>query len=482
MVSKRERRRDARALRKAVRRGELETIREKSASCPGALQQKSLFRRRTLLMAAVKGRRTSGSTRMTNTLVVSTLLWAAEESLGSSDAYSEFLNAKDVFGNTALHIACKSRSLSSVTVVRMLLEEGASPLIFNRRGNTCLHVAAAFCNTGCLEVILDSHVGGTRASQVTVGDRIGDVPFVDAMNNSGLTALHIAALTTQHTSVGVLVERGAQLDIGVARGLDNLPYLCGGSTALHMSASLGDVRSVMILLQSQWSVPGMELRRIRNIVGLTPLNCALLMGYHSVVRILIDTPRRDPAVGGLALNQRQLNASRLSQSQNTEFTSSLRDHMRRVLHKATLLVTLRDISLYWKTQEGTGTHRSTCAALDSISLSSLSLDKITEMYRLLENQDASLRDILFGFERVLYSCRGSDGAVQRQVRISNEAQREDECAICFANPNEVALETCGHQACFECTAMICIKQTAGDVTCPFCRQEIASVAALEPDS
>ena len=119
VVSKRERRRDARTLRKAVQGGDLEAIRETSARSPSALRQRSLFKRRTLLMMAVKGRRTSSSTGMANTLVVSTLLWAAEENLASADEYATYLNAEDVFGNTALHIACKVRALSSVTVARM---------------------------------------------------------------------------------------------------------------------------------------------------------------------------------------------------------------------------------------------------------------------------------------------------------------------------------------------------------------------------
>jgi hypothetical protein len=362
------------------------------------------------------------------------------------------------------------------SVPHRLLEEGASPLKSNRRGNTALHVAAAFCNHGCLEVILDSRMGGVNVAQIIVCDRIGDVPYVDAMNHSGLTALHIAALTAQPTSVGLLAERGAQLDIGVARSLDNLPYLCGGSTALHISSSLGDVRSVMILLQSQWATPGLELRRIRNIVGLTPINCALLMGYHSVVRILVDTPRRDLVAGGLAPHRRRQDASQPSPSQNTEFTASLRIHLRRVMHKAKLLVTLRDISLYWK-QHG-GTPRSTCMALDGLSLSSISHDKIMEMFQLLDDDDSSLRNVLFGFERVLYGSNQGrpDSEVQRHVPISKEAPRDEECGICFSNPNELAFESCGHQACFDCTAMICIKQA--DITCPWCRLEISSVAAL----
>ena len=120
VVSKRQRRRDERALRKAVLSGDLEAIRDTSARSPFALQQRTLFKRRTLLMLAAKGRRASTSpTGMANTLVVSTLLWAAEENLASPEEYKKYLDAEDLFGNTALHIACKVRALSSVTVARM---------------------------------------------------------------------------------------------------------------------------------------------------------------------------------------------------------------------------------------------------------------------------------------------------------------------------------------------------------------------------
>lgn len=482
------RRRDANALRRAVTRGDLPALRTIAERSPSALTSVSFFKRRTLLHLAVRSGNDSNSRgrRTTNTLVVSTLLWAAEEFLGSSDAYAEFLNARDLFGNTALHLACKVRTVAATTVVRMLLEEGADPLVFNRRGNSCLHVAAAYCNASCLQIILDTRRGGANLSQTTVNDRIGDVPFVDALNFSGLSALHIAALTTNHAAVGALVDRGAQLDSGVARGLDNLPYLCGGSTALHIAASLGDVRSVMVLLQAQWRVHGLELRRLRNIVGLTPVNCALLMGYHSVVRVLVDTPRREMGAGGLTTNERRLNSSLLSETQNAEFASGLRDHMNRVLQKATLLVTLRDISLHWRSQ---GEHqRSTCEALDGIQLSTLSLLKIGEMQRLLENEEASLRDILFGFERVLYGGgEGGEGAVQVAVKGpraqgtgSGEDEDEDECSLCLDNKVEVMFQ-CEHRCCFECAARLCIRGQA-DITCPFCRSSITGILALATEA
>lgn len=47
-----------------------------------------------------------------------------------------------------------------------------------------------------------------------------------------------------------------------------VPYLCSGSTPLHIAAYQGDVRMCLVLLDTQWRQPGVELRRLRNARGL----------------------------------------------------------------------------------------------------------------------------------------------------------------------------------------------------------------------
>lgn len=406
-------------------------------------------------------------------------MWAAEHH--GRDWYHGFLNGSDLFGNTALHVAARH---NNPTIVRILVEEGADVLCSNNLGNTPVHMACAYGTIACVEVLLDSrvpsgHIGlQVPASQASVRDRVGNVPYIDAVNRGGLTPLHLAALTRNHLVAAVLVSRGAQVDCGVARGLDRLPYLCGGSTPLHISASLGDISTCMVLLEAQWRTQGLELRRLRNIVGLTPLNCALLAGHHSVVRVLIDAPRRD----------------RLTSSSNTPdmyFSSSLRSHMLHLLQKARLLVVLRDIALHWK-HAGLSKDSDT-KILDVFGVSNLTLERIEKMKVLLEDEETSLRDILYGFERTL---RDTTEAVQTcsdeersggpnycsSHKITTFETREskcsqEDCPICMDSCMEVCFENCGHEVCFECASTLCMKPK-DDIVCPFCRQSVESLSLL----
>lgn len=426
-----------------------------------------------------------------NVITVSTLLWAAEQYGG--EWYHDFLNCSDMFGNTALHVAAR---YNNATILRILLEEGCQVVCSNSRGNTPVHVACAYGNASCVEALLDSRVSSgphrrqVPASQALVHDRIGEVHYIDAMNRGGLTALHLAALTCNHVVAAVLIARGAQLDCGVGRGLDRLPYLCGGSTPLHISASQGDIQTCMVLLEAQWGTQGLELRRMRNIVGLTPLNCALLAGHHGIVRILIDAPRRE----------RLLTVNNIPE---VHFSSSLRAHMLHVLHKAKLLVVLRDIALYWK---HTGMSKdSDTRILDVFGVSNLSLKRIDKMKVLLENHEASLRDILFGFERTLHdstnenrslshndsediagsktnvACEKNTYIEDQWDQLTFQSRQSDsypeDCPICMDSDIEVCFETCGHKVCFQCASALCLKPK-DDIICPFCRQDVATLSIL----
>lgn len=321
---------------------------------------------------------------------------------------------------------------------------------------------------------------------------------MDAVNGSGLSPLHLAAFCGSSACVTVLTGKGALLDIGVARALDRLPFLCGGSTPLHIAASQGDAQTCAILLEAQWRHPGVELRRIRNILGLTPLNCALLGGYHEVVRVLIETPRRD----------RSFMRENLPLS---SFPESLRVHMISVLQKAALLVYLRDIALQWK-KEGTSKPKDS-HILHLNGITSLSLPKIQRMKVLLENEDVSLRDVLFGLECTLQGNGRShfpivrisglqDRIFSQHAIIDSRAQEDQEdqpeqqqqqkqqkeegctgkfefedCQVCMDDVIEVRFGGCDHTLCFSCTSQLCTKPGDGAL-CPFCRSPIVSIHAL----
>ncbi len=365
---------------------------------------KTLWKRKTPLMVAAE----TGSV-----LAVSTCLWASEQALGPR--YQSYLNDAASSGNTALMLACKRGHAGAV---RVLLEEGASPLPANRRGQTAVHLAAVRSHVVCLELVLEAPVralgGGTPlAAMAVIRDNAGETRFIDAHDRAGFTALHLAAIHRATASVGILVTSGAALDVPVLRGMERLPFLCGGSTPLHIAAAHGDVRTCLVLLEGQVRHPGLELRRVRNMLGLTPLNCALLGGHHEVVRILVD-PGRRPRGRGRGWNSGSGGSGggdlpRMV-SLDASFPESLRHHMLAVLQRAALLLQLRAIAGGWRDAGAARASDGAAAALPG--LDSLSLEHVERMRDLLHRRDASLRDVLCGLEATLNRARSSgSGAV-----------------------------------------------------------------------
>lgn len=356
-----------------------------------------------------------------NVLTVSTLLWASEQALGAQ--YTSYINEAASNGSTALIFACK---FGHQTTTRVLLEEGASPLPANRRGETAVHVAAVRGHVTCLELVLDSPVrdmaaGAPIAAMAPVRDHAGETRFIDAHDRAGFTALHLAVLAHSHAATAALVQRGATLDCPVLRGMERLPYLCGGSTPLHIAAAQGDCQTCIVLLDGQWRHPGLELRRVRNMLGLTPLNCALLGGHHEVVRVLVDPGRRASGGGGGG----GANFAALTRNiPQTSFPESLRGHMLAVLQRAALLLQLRQIAGQWS---AAGVAQPSDTAVTALpGLDSLSLTQVKRLQRLLRRQDASLRDVLYGLETTLHG-RGGPGTSndgESSEEESNGAARE----------------------------------------------------------
>ena len=87
---------------------------------------------------------------------------------------------------------------------------------------------------------------------------------------------------------------GAQLDTPVlAARLRSPPlrmpvFLSTGSTALHICAATGrEPLCITLLVAQQQRHPGLELRRMRNSRGMTPLNIALLCGHRHLAPLLV---------------------------------------------------------------------------------------------------------------------------------------------------------------------------------------------------
>jgi ankyrin repeat protein len=385
-----------------------------------------------------------------NILAASSILWAVSQTLGPR--YVDYLNEASSSGNTALLLAAKH---GNEPILRFLLEEGATVLPANRRGQAAVHVAAHRGFATCLELLLDSPVrsnfggGGAfiLAAMVPVRDDAGECRYIDAHDRAGFTALHLAAITGSSAAVAALVERGATLDSPVLRGMERLPFLCGGSTPLHIAAAQGDARTCLILLDGQWRHPGLELRRVRNMLGLTPLNCALLGGHHDVVRILLESGTR-AGRGGRRGRSSAAAANGIGESSpgtglyrmvplHASFPDSLREHMLAVLQRAALLLQLKEIAGEWQAEGAE--QAADISIISNMPLVSLNLNQIQGLQGLLRRRETSLKDFLYGLESTLRGASASGRRTRRRDRRRRAAAAEVEVAAAAAAEVEVEM-------------------------------------------
>lgn len=119
------------------------------------------------------------------------IVWAAEQINGNSR--DDILNASDFRGMTPIARASKHGRLD---VVRALLEEGASPLLANKRGDTPLHLSALRRYTDVVEELLSASVenrlsnsSSSIAAEIPIPTAFGEMRYIDAASNDGFSKL-----------------------------------------------------------------------------------------------------------------------------------------------------------------------------------------------------------------------------------------------------------------------------------------------------
>jgi ankyrin repeat protein len=108
-------------------------------------------------------------------------------------------HAKDVFGYTALHLACYSRSENKGQVIKKLLEKMDPNVAANEKGFhfTALHLAVKSKSTEIVNMLLDWNPKGVNVAKVL---------DVGAKSGSGLTALHLAV------TEAIAIKKGLELN------------------------------------------------------------------------------------------------------------------------------------------------------------------------------------------------------------------------------------------------------------------------------
>ena len=132
------------------------------------------------------------------------------------------LNQKDAQGDTPLHWACR---MGAPDIVKLLVNGGADVELSNINMRTPLVVATENCQSTCMQALL---LGGASPK--------GRSASVNVQNDRGWTALHFASIRGKNAMIELLLRWGADVDMS-----------WHGRTALCVAAVAGELSSVKLL-------------------------------------------------------------------------------------------------------------------------------------------------------------------------------------------------------------------------------------------
>ncbi|XP_010252133.1 PREDICTED: putative E3 ubiquitin-protein ligase XBAT31 [Nelumbo nucifera] len=239
----------------AVQAGDLEKIHSLLERHPSLLHQATVYDRHSALhVAAAHGR-------------IEVLSWILDRSV-----HPDILNRHK---QTPLMLAAMHGKISCV---EKLLQSGANILMFDSlNGRTCLHYAAYYGHSDCLQAIL-------AAAQMTpVADSWGFARFVNVRDGKGATPLHLAARQRRSDCVHILLDRGAL----VCASTGGYGFL--GSSPLHLAARGGSLDCVRELLA--WGADRLQ----RDSSGRIPYMVALKY-KHGACAALLNPSSAEPLV------------------------------------------------------------------------------------------------------------------------------------------------------------------------------------------
>lgn len=213
------------------------------------------------------------------------------------------INAKNLEGDTALHRATRWKNLS---LINILLKQGASRTVINQQGNTPLHEASQAIDDNDARAILTSLLDDTATdSGLNIKNANGDTPLLIALDhpnelnlrllleagakvnltsNEGLTALHKLVNSSEiiPNAVNLLIAQGAEINQQDYSGRTPLFYALEHYQDDTSDPEANQNTNLEQLLAYQPAI------NLADKAGTTPLHLAVKLGKMTAVKRLLN--------------------------------------------------------------------------------------------------------------------------------------------------------------------------------------------------
>ncbi len=207
-----------------------------------------------------------------------------------TQSYVNFVNAKDIHGNTPLHIAIQNNNIACVN--KLLTSFYIDINAKNNNGYTPLHLAILLNNLELFMILLErfdidinakDNKGNTLLHLAVCENELGFFIMlmlagngidINARNNDGYTPLHLAVSRNSAKCIAALSESPA-IDINAANAQ--------GNTALHLAIDKNDTESALMLLKH----PDIDVNAQNNYKKM-PLQLAKYCKNTKLVRLLME--------------------------------------------------------------------------------------------------------------------------------------------------------------------------------------------------
>ncbi|XP_049820265.1 ankyrin repeat and death domain-containing protein 1A-like isoform X2 [Aethina tumida] len=226
---------------------------------------------------------------------------------------------------TALHVACER---GHCDVTELLLSHEADMEAKDINGNTPLHVAAQHQQTKIVQILLDAnadpdsenlkgstalHIACSLGSRGILESLLQHGAHINNQNKCGNTPLHLASQANEVTIVETLIAKGADLNCLNSRL----------QSPIHIAAEMGHTEICKLLLAS-----GADIEQ-REQGGRTPLYIAARGSFTAIVDMIIKTARLDyPAHEDKKSNGRKESSGGLKPKLSRKWRSGSKDEGR----------------------------------------------------------------------------------------------------------------------------------------------------------